>query len=121
MIHFYNEQEYGYFAYIDDLGNLVIGERAPRNGDVLWHGFYKGEQDTPYLDKIEESNPKLYQRIVEYFENGPMEVPYTAASVAQCDDYTDLEKLERIFKLQRGSIYKNHIELYYVLSSMFGG
>ena len=41
MIHFYNEQEYGYFAYVDDLGNLVIGERVPHR-DVLWHGFYKG-------------------------------------------------------------------------------
>jgi len=120
MIHFYNEQEYGYFAYVDDLGNLVIGERVPHR-DVLWHGFYKGEDDTPYLDKIKVANPKLYKRIVDYFENGPMEDSDSLASIAQCSNYTDLEKLEKIFKRQRGSIYKNHIELYYVLASMFGG
>ena len=121
MMNFYTEQEYGYSAHIDDVGNLVISYHAPREGGVLWHGLYKGEKGTPYMDEIKKDNPKLYKRIVEYFERGPMETPYTAATVAQCSNFTSMEKLERIFKMQRHSIYQNHIELYHVLSEMFGG
>lgn len=59
--------DYGYYAFIDNNGQFVIGEERGREGGELYRGNYKGE-NTPWLRDIKEENIKLYNDIVKYFK-----------------------------------------------------
>lgn len=57
---------YGYYAFVDNDGRLVIGEERGREGGELYRGEYKGEK-TPWLSDIKKENVRLYNSIVKYF------------------------------------------------------
>lgn len=57
---------YGYYAFVDNNGRLVIGEERGREGGELYRGEYKGE-NTPWLSDIKKENVRLYNSIVKYF------------------------------------------------------
>ena len=86
-IHFGSE-EWGWYSYVEN-GVLVIGESFPHEGGDLYCGDYKGD-DTPYLLKMKEDCPKIYNKIVKYFETGikdTVEVKYLS----------DIERLKKVF------------------------
>lgn len=62
---FAGNKGYGYYAYIDG-EEFVIGANYPREGGILYHGEYKGD-DTPYLNTVKKENLKLYNSIVKYY------------------------------------------------------
>lgn len=58
---------YGYYAYADNDGNLVIGEERGREGGELYRGEYKGI-NTPYMNNIKKESIKLYNSIASFFD-----------------------------------------------------
>ena len=62
-----NFSDYGYWAFLDNEGMLVIGEERGRYGGQLYRGPWKGE-DTPYLSDIKKEQPKLFSKITNFYE-----------------------------------------------------
>ena len=62
-----NFSDYGYWAFLDNEGMLVIGEERGRYGGQLYRGPWKGE-DTPYLSDIKKEQPKLFSKIMNFYE-----------------------------------------------------
>ena len=62
-----NPPYYGFWAFLDNEGMLVIGEERGRDGGQLYRGPWKGKE-TPYLFEIKKEQPKLYSKIVDYCE-----------------------------------------------------
>lgn len=58
--------DYGYWAFLDNEGMLVIGEERGRDGGQLYRGPWKGE-NTPYLSDIKKEQPKLFSRITNFY------------------------------------------------------
>lgn len=56
--------ETGYYAYFKD-GLLTIGYESGREGGILYHGEYKGE-NTPFFGNLKAKNRVLYNSIVEW-------------------------------------------------------
>ena len=84
MITFGREQ-WGWYAY-EENGLLIIGESSPHEGGDLYCGSYKGK-DTPYLMRLKEDCPRIYNKIVKYFETNKEEVEYLS----------DMERLKKVF------------------------
>ena len=62
-----NFSDYGYWAFLDNDGMLVIGEERGYYGGQLYRGPWKGE-DTPYLSDIKKEQPKLFSKITNFYE-----------------------------------------------------
>lgn len=62
-----NFSDYGYWAFLDNEGMLVIGEERGYYGGQLYRGPWKGE-DTPYLSDIKKEQPKLFSKITNFYE-----------------------------------------------------
>lgn len=62
-----NFSDYGYWAFLDNEGMLVIGEERGCYGGQLYRGPWKGE-DTPYLSDIKKEQPKLFSKITNFYE-----------------------------------------------------
>ena len=62
-----NFSDYGYWAFLDNDGMLVIGEERGCYGGQLYRGTWKGE-DTPYLSDIKKEQPKLFSKITNFYE-----------------------------------------------------
>ena len=62
-----NFSDYGYWAFLDNDGMLVIGEERGYYGGQLYRGSWKGE-DTPYLSDIKKEQPKLFSKITNFYE-----------------------------------------------------
>ena len=62
-----NFSDYGYWAFLDNEGMLVIGEERGYYGGQLYRGSWKGE-DTPYLSDIKKEQPKLFSKITNFYE-----------------------------------------------------
>lgn len=62
-----NFSDYGYWAFLDNDGMLVIGEERGCYGGQLYRGSWKGE-DTPYLSDIKKEQPKLFSKITNFYE-----------------------------------------------------
>ena len=62
-----NFSDYGYWAFLDNDGMLVIGEERGCYGGQLYRGTWKGE-DTPYLSDIKKEQPKLFSKIMNFYE-----------------------------------------------------
>ena len=62
-----NFSNYGYWAFLDNDGMLVIGEERGYYGGQLYRGPWKGE-DTPYLSDIKKEQPKLFSKIMNFYE-----------------------------------------------------
>lgn len=56
----------GWYAYINDDKQLVIGEECGRDGGDLYVGEWKG-MDTPYLLDIMKEDSVLFNEILEFF------------------------------------------------------
>lgn len=56
----------GYYAFVDNNGQFVIGEERGREGGEIYRGEYKGK-NTPYMYEIKEENNELYNSIVRHF------------------------------------------------------
>lgn len=102
---------YGYYAYINDNGNLVIGEERGREGGELYRGEYKGE-NTPWLNEVKKENIKLYNSIVRYFREH--ENDYKNAVMCSAT-MTDMEKLNEIFNINKDDVKKQFPQLYYAI------
>lgn len=61
-----NPPYYGFWAFLDNEGMLVIGEERGRDGGRFYRGPWKGKK-TPYLSEIKKEQPKLYSKIVDYY------------------------------------------------------
>lgn len=86
-IHFGNQQ-WGWYAYAEN-DVLVIGESFPHEGGDLYCGDYKGE-NTPYLMEIKKDCPRIYNKIIKYFEvdiKDSEEIKYLS----------DMERLKKVF------------------------
>ena len=86
--YFGSEQPWGYYAYVEN-GFLVIGESYPREGGDLYSGVYMGEY-TPYLKILKEKAPKIYNKIVKYFDEHKDD--------KKPEMLTPMERLEKVFK-----------------------
>lgn len=86
-IHFGSEK-WGWYAYAEN-DILVIGESFPHEGGDLYTGEYKGK-DTPYLMKIKEDCPKIYNKIVKYFEED-------IKNTVKVEYLSDMERLKKVF------------------------
>lgn len=75
---------YGYAAFIED-DQLVITEDWGREGGVIYRGPYRDAK--PYLSKLCEDAPRLYNDIKKYYTNNSL---------------ADFEALEVQFKQKRG-------------------
>lgn len=62
-----NFSDYGYWAFLDNEGMLVIGEERGYYGGQLYRGPWKGEE-TPYLSDIKKEQPKLFSKITNFYE-----------------------------------------------------
>lgn len=62
-----NFSDYGYWAFLDNEGMLVIGEERGCYGRQLYRGPWKGE-NTPYLSDIKKEQPKLFSKIMYFYE-----------------------------------------------------
>ena len=62
-----NFSDYGYWAFLDNDGMLVIGEERGYYGGQLYRGPWKGD-DTPYLSDIKKEQPKLFSKITNFYE-----------------------------------------------------
>ena len=99
----FGSERWGWYAYAEN-GILVIGESFPREGGNLYVGDYKGE-DTPYLMKLKEDCPQIYNRIVKYFE-------VDMKNSGGFKRLSDMERLEKVFadcsyrELDRGNMHK---------------
>lgn len=62
-----NPPDYGFWAFLDNEGMLVIGEERGREGGLLYRGPWKGEK-TPYLSEIKKEQPKLYSKITYFYK-----------------------------------------------------
>ena len=62
-----NFSDYGYWAFLDNEGMLVIGEERGCYGGQLYRGPWKGE-NTPYLSNIKKEQPKLFSKITNFYE-----------------------------------------------------
>lgn len=58
---------YGFYAFVNKIGQLVIGEERGREGGHLYRGKYEGK-DTSLMNKIKKESITLYNSIVKYFE-----------------------------------------------------
>lgn len=58
---------FGFYAYINDDNKLVIGEERWREGGDLYTGDWQGMR-TPYIQKIREEDPTLFNEILDHFE-----------------------------------------------------
>ena len=98
------QNPYGYYAYIEG-GVFVIGENWPREGGDLYSGDYCGE-DTPYLSTLKKEAPKIYNKIVKYFEADNREdIVYMS----------DLERLKKVFNDINASPRNMNPKLYFAL------
>ena len=59
--------DYGFYAWVENNGELVIGEERGREGGTLYRGEYKGD-NTPSIKNVKKENLELYNGIVEYFK-----------------------------------------------------
>lgn len=100
----FGAEQWGWYAYAEN-DVLVIGESFPHEGGDLYRGDYKGK-DTPYLLKIKEDCPHIYNNIVKYFEkdiNNTSPVKYLS----------NMERLKKVFK---NCTPRNiNIDLYYAV------
>lgn len=62
-----NFSDYGYWAFLDNEGMLVIGEERGCYGRQLYRGPWKGE-NTPYLSDIKKEQPELFSKIMYFYE-----------------------------------------------------
>ena len=81
------EQPWGYYAYVEH-GFLVIGENYPHEGGDLYSGEYRGD-DTPYMTTLKKDAPRIYNKIVKYFEEHKDD---TAPELL-----TPMERLQKVF------------------------
>lgn len=81
----FGREQWGWYAYAEN-DILVIGESNPHEGGDLYCGNYKGK-DTPYLMSIKKDCPRIYNKIVKYFETDNEEVKYLS----------DMERLKKVF------------------------
>ena len=88
-VWFGHEQPYGFYAY-EEYGVLVIGENWPREGGDIYCGDYKGVA-TPYLAELKTSAPKIYNKIVRYYERDEH-------SKETIEYMTDIERLKKVFE-----------------------
>ena len=102
---------YGYYAYIDNNDDFVIGEERGREGGELYRGEYKGE-DTPWLKNIKFEEVTLYNNIVRYFRECENDYKNAVMSSATM---TDMEKLNEIFSIHKEDIKKRYPQLYYAI------
>ena len=102
---------YGYYAYIDNNDDFVIGEERGREGGELYRGEYNGE-DTPWLKNIKFEEVTLYNNIVRYFRE--CENDYKNA-VMNSATMTDMEKLNETFSIHKEDIKKRYPQLYYAI------
>ena len=102
---------YGYYAFVDNNGLLVIGEERGREGGELYRGEYKGEK-TPWLNDIKEENVRLYNSIVRYFREHKNEYKNAVMCSATM---TDMEKLNEIFNINKEDVKKQFPQLYYAI------
>ena len=84
----FGSEEWGWYAYAEN-DILVIGESFPHEGGDLYRGDYKGN-NTPYLLKIKEDCPRIYNKIVKYFEEDIKD--------SEAVEYmSDMERLKKVF------------------------
>ena len=81
----FGKEQWGWYAYAHN-NILVIGESFPHEGGDLYCGAYKGE-DTPYLMELKAACPRIYNKIVKYFEGDMEDIKYLS----------DLERLKKVF------------------------
>lgn len=81
----FGQEQWGWYAYADN-NILVIGESFPHEGGDLYCGNYRGK-DTPYLMKLKEDCPRIYNKIVKYFEEDMEDIKYLS----------DMERLKKVF------------------------
>ena len=84
----FGSEQWGWYAYAEN-DVLVIGESFPHEGGDLYVGEYKGK-DTPYLIKLKVDCPKIYNKIVNYFEK---EIKNTE----EFKYLSDMERLKKVF------------------------
>ena len=65
-ITFGNSVDFGWYSYIEN-GVFVIGRIHATYGGDCYRGEYKGD-DTPYIDEVKKNYPRMYNKIVKYFE-----------------------------------------------------
>lgn len=103
--------DYGFYAWIEDNGEFVIGDERGREGGILYRGEYKGKS-TPYLNEIKKENIKLYNNIVRYFN----EHTNDHKNAVMCSaTMTDMEKLNEIFNINKEDVKKQFPQLYYAI------
>lgn len=61
----------GYYSFFDN-GELVIGEIHHRGSHELYRGKYRGSH-TPYLREIKQANLRMYNSIIKFFADEPVE------------------------------------------------
>lgn len=81
----FGQEQWGWYAYADH-NILVIGESFPHEGGDLYCGTYKGAE-TPYLMELKKDCPKIYNKIVKYFEGDRDDIEYLS----------DMERLKKVF------------------------
>lgn len=103
--------DHGFYAWIEDNGELVIGEERGREGGILYRGEYKGKS-TPWMNEIKKENIKLYNNIVRYFN----EHENDHKNAVMCNaTMTDMEKLNEIFNINKEDVKKQFPQLYYAI------
>lgn len=101
----------GFYAWIEENGELTIGEERNREGGILYRGAYKGKH-TPWMDEIKKENSTLYASIVRYFR----EHENDHKNAVMCSDtMTDMEKLNEIFNINKEDVKKQFPQLYYAI------
>lgn len=101
----------GYYAFVESNGQFVIGEERGREGGELYRGEYKGEK-TPWMHEVKKENVKLYNNIVRYFNEHINDYK----NAVMCDAViTDMEKLNKIFNINKEDVKKQFPQLYYAI------
>lgn len=103
--------DFGFYAWIEENGELTIGEERGREGGILYRGAYKGKH-TPWMNEIQKENIALYNSIVKYFrehENDHKNAVMCSATM------TDMEKLNEIFNINKEDVKKQFPQLYYAI------
>lgn len=62
----FGDSNWEFWGFIDNEGILTIG-KGGWGHEILYYGPWKGE-NTPYLSEIKKEQPKLYSKIVDYYE-----------------------------------------------------
>ena len=101
----------GFYAWIEENGELTIGEERGREGGILYRGIYKGKC-TPCMDEIKKENATLYTSIVRYFNEHVNDYK----NAVMCNAImTDMEKLNEIFNINKEDVKKQFPQLYYAI------